>query len=85
MLRLGVALVMLSVALIIGIFLGDAVVAFAAKLLTGLDALPSWLVAGVAGLAQITALTLLRSGSQSPRGPAPGGCCSRSSGSTAQA
>ena len=57
-LRLVVALVVLTLALVIGIFSGDAVVRFGAKLLAGLDALPSWLVAGVAGVAQVAALAL---------------------------
>ena len=56
--RLVVALALLVVTIIVGIFFGDSVVTFAAKLLAGLAALPSWMVAGVAVLAQVAAVAL---------------------------
>jgi undecaprenyl-diphosphatase len=58
-LRLLVALVLLVVALVVGVVWGDAVVTFAAKLLRGHDALPTWLFAGAAGVAQVAAVALV--------------------------
>ncbi len=57
-LRLIVALTLLVIAIIVGTFFGDTVVTFAARLLAGLAALPSWLVGGVAVLAHVVAITL---------------------------
>lgn len=55
-LRLGVATATLVVVVLVGVVFGDAVVAFTAELLRGLDALGSGLITAVLVLTQITAV-----------------------------
>ena len=57
-LRLVVAIVLLLAAAVVGRLFGDATVGFAARLLSGFATLPSWLVAGFAGLVQLAAIAL---------------------------
>ncbi len=57
-LRLVVALVLLLTAAVVGRLFGDATVGFVARLLSGFATLPSWLVAGFAGLVQLAAIAL---------------------------
>ena len=52
-LRLAVGVVLLLVAVAAGVLFGDAVVAFTAELLRGLDQVPSWLATALAVLAQL--------------------------------
>lgn len=59
LLRLVVSAVALVVAILLDVLFGNALTAFAADLLRGLDALPAWLVEGFAAVVRITAAVVL--------------------------
>jgi hypothetical protein len=62
LLRLGVATVLLAVLLLVQAVFGDTLVAFAAQLLRGLDALPHWIVHTVVVGTRVLAIVVLGGG-----------------------
>jgi len=58
-LRLVIAVLVLLVVTLLGVFFGDGIVAFTSDLLRGLDQIPSWLMSTIAVLAQVACVVLI--------------------------